>query len=84
LVSSTAEIKFAAFSATRLAFDVQDFRPVTVVIGGAPANATAEVSGGGVASACVERADAQGRFTLNLPNSATVSLELSHADTARR
>ena len=82
LVSSSGEIEFAALSEKRAAFEVHDLRPVTVVLGGAPARENALVSIDGIPS--TQSAGDDGRLTLTLSNNATVTLEFPNADTTTR
>jgi hypothetical protein len=70
LISSSAEISFQKLSPDQVAFTVADFRPVTVELGGLPADARLNVA---INQECRPvRTDAEGCLTLVLPTDAKV------------
>ena len=76
LKSSSAEIEFSKLNHELAAFRVQDFRPVTVVLGGIMPGKRAIVDIDGTTSNTT--ADERGIVTLQLPNSADVRLSIGY------
>ena len=72
LISSSAEISFQKLSPDRVAFTVADLRPITVELGGLPANAELNVAINKEPRPV--RSNAEGHLTLALPADATVTI----------
>jgi hypothetical protein len=72
LVRSSAEIGFQELSSDKIAFTVADLRPITVELGGLPANA--ELSVAINKEPRPVRSNAEGHLTLALPADASVTL----------
>jgi polysaccharide biosynthesis protein PelA len=72
LVSSSAEITFRQLSPDKVNFSVSDLRPITVKLGGLPAEATLNVAINEESRAV--RTDSKGRLILTLPTDATVNI----------
>ena len=72
LVSSSAEIRFQKLSPDQVAFSVADLRPITVELGGLPANAELNVAINQKSRPV--RSDAEGQLTLALPAQANVTI----------
>jgi hypothetical protein len=72
LISSSAEISFQKLSPDQVAFTVADLRPITVELGGLPANA--KLGAAINREPRPVRSDAQGRLKLALPADAKVSI----------
>jgi len=70
LISSSAEISFQKLAPDQIAFTVADLRPITVELGGLPAEAKLNVAVNQESRSV--RSDAQGRLTLTLPADAKV------------
>jgi hypothetical protein len=72
LISSSAEISFQKLAPDQIAFTVADLRPITVELGGLPANAKLNVVINQESRSV--RSDPQGRLTLVLPAEAKVTI----------
>ncbi len=76
LKSSSAEIEFRKLNSELAVFHVEDFRPVTVVLGGIAPGKRAIVDIDGTPSNAT--ADQRGHVTLKLPNSADVRVAIGY------
>lgn len=72
LISSTAEICFQQLSTNQVEFTATDLRPITVALGGLPANVLLKVAVN--QESRTPRSDAKGRLTLALPANAHVTI----------
>ena len=72
LVSSTAEIKFAAKTAETASFEAHDLRSVHVVLGGAPANKACKININGEERQI--KANKLGQISIELPQSVAASV----------
>jgi len=77
LVSSTAEINFTALAADSANFETRDLRPIRVVLGGAPADHICSIVVNGNEHRI--RSDADGRLSIELPNSAVATVSTGRA-----